>query len=103
MLKIKKIVEKKFKSKVVLETVYGVVDDYGEQDNTMTLMRVNNNLMIEWVVGDELDYSSIGITAVGHDVVDYDGVFEIPKEAIELLQEAGFNTKEIEVNENEKE
>lgn len=97
-MNIKKIAEKIFKSRVVRETAYGVVGDYGEQDNTMTLMRVNNNLMIEWEVGDELDYTSIGIETVGHDVIGYDGVFEIPKEALELLRDAKFNTKEIEVD-----
>lgn len=83
-----------FKSKVIRETIYGVVEDYGEQDNTMRLMRVGNNLMIEWDVG--VDYAEIGIWTVGMDVTEYDGVFELPKEAIALLKQCGFNTKEIE-------
>jgi len=95
---IKVLGEKKFKSKVVKETAYGVVDDYGEQENVMTLQRVGNHLMIEWVVGDELDYAEIGITTVGKDVTDCDGVFELPNEAVQLLNDCGFNTKEVEVD-----
>jgi hypothetical protein len=92
---IKVVGVKKFKSHIVKETAYGVVDDYGEQENVMTLMRVGNSLLIEWVIGDELDYAEIGITTVGKDVVDYDGVFELTKQAIELLEECGFNTDEV--------
>ena len=95
---IKIIGTKKFRSRVVKETAYGIVEDYGEQDNVMTLQRVGNNLMIEWVVGDELDYAEIGVYTVGKDVTDCDGVFEMPKEAIELLKECGFNTKELEID-----
>lgn len=93
---IKVIGEKRFNSRVVRETAYGVVEDYGMKDNVMTLQRIGNYLMIEWVVGDDEDIAEIGITAVGKDITDYDGVFELPREAIQLLKECGFNTQEIE-------
>lgn len=93
---IKVIGMKKFRSNVVKETAYGIVDDYGEQDNVMTLQRVGDHLMIEWVVGDDLDYAEMGVYTVGKDVTELDGVFEAPKEAIQLLKECGFNTEEIE-------
>ena len=92
---IKIIGTKKFKSRVVKGTAYGIIDDYGEKDNSMELMRVGNNLLIEWIVGNEEDSVEIGITTVGKDVTGYDGVFEIPQQAVELLKECGFNTKEI--------
>lgn len=94
---IKVLGTKKFKSNIVRETAYGVVEDYGMKDNIMTLQRVDNNLMIEWIVGDEEDYAEIGIENVGKDITGYDGVFELPKEAIQLLKENGFNTEEVEV------
>lgn len=96
---IKVLGEKKFRSMVVKETAYGIVDDYGVVDNKMTLQRVGNALFIAWEVGKdgEIDYAEIGITTVGKDVTDYDGVFDLPREAIQLLSELGFNTKEVEV------
>jgi len=93
---IKILGEKKFRSRVIKETAYGVVNDYGEQENVMILQRVNNCLMIEWSVGNDLDYAEISITTVGKVVTDYDGVFILPKEVVQLLNDCGFNTKEVE-------
>lgn len=93
---IKILGSKKFKSRVIKETSYGIVDDYGEKDNSMELMKVDNHLEIEWIIGKEEDVVHIGIETNGKDIVGYDGVFEIPKQSIELLKECGFNTKEIE-------
>jgi hypothetical protein len=97
---IKVLKTKKFSSIAYKETAYGIVENYGQQQQTMKLMRVDKSLLIEWVVGDNMDSAEIGIEAVGMDIVGYDGVFEIPKQAIELLKEAGFNTKEIEEEES---
>ena len=105
--RIKVFGEKKFESPVRKETAYGVVEDYGKQESTMRLMRVGDNLLIEWVIGkgfeglDYVDYTEIGIKTVGHEVIEYDGVFEIPEQAITLLQECDFNTKEIEREKND--
>jgi hypothetical protein len=88
-----------FKSPVRKETAYGVVEDYGKQEQTMELIRVGKSIVIEWSVGnpdDPIDSAEIGIETVGKDVTGYDGVFEIPPQAIKLLKKAGFNTKEIE-------
>ena len=92
----KVIDEKKFRSRVTKDTAYGRVADYGVQDNTMRLVRVGNNLLIEWHVGDDMDYAEIGIFTAGKDVIEVDGVFELPKEAIQLLKKNGYNTEEVE-------
>jgi len=105
-MQIKKIKESKWKGRAVSEIAWGIGQDYGLVNHFMTLQKVRDHLMIEWIIeddnGEEIDSAEIGIWTVGHDVTDYDGVFDIPKEAIKLLNDAGFNTKEIEVDENDK-
>ena len=94
------LAEKKFKSRVVSETVYGLNADYGVRENTMRLVRNGRALAIEWVVGSEaepIDEAEIGVVIAGKKVIDYDGVFEIPKEALELLKEYGLDVSEVEV------
>lgn len=62
--------------------------------------------MIIWSYGrkapDE-DETVIGLGIEGKQVVDYDGVFELPKEARELLIEAGYDLTEVgyDANNNE--
>ena len=94
--------EKKFRTQVRSETMYGIRADYGDCENEMRLVRAGNSLVIEWDVfngkgGKEaIDGAEIGIVTVGKKVIDYDGVFELPKEAIELLKEYGLDTSEVE-------
>lgn len=96
-----------FDSSVVRETAYGVVEDYGIRKNRMTLNKVNlSQYFIEWEVFDKgtdsdvIDYVEIGVFTDNIEdpkkVVDCDGVFEVPKQAIQLLKDNGFDTKEIE-------
>jgi hypothetical protein len=87
---------KKFKSRVTLDTLYGRVADYGMVENTMTLVENDNQLSIEWEVGDDVDYTEIGLVRVGKKITEYDGVMDLPKQAGQLLRHFGFNTKEIE-------
>jgi hypothetical protein len=62
---------------------------------------------IEWEVFDEqgnvMDYVEIGIST-GRDnkkkIIDYDGVFELPKQAIDLLKKNGFDTSEVEFDDD---
>ena len=92
----------RFKSRVVKQTAYdSLVYDYGIIDNTMTLVQGKTILYIEWDVGEDEDYVEIGIESDGKIVTGYDGVFELPKESIQLLQSCGFDTKEVENNEVE--
>jgi len=89
---------KKFKTQVTKDTSYGQVADYGNVDNTMTLVEGEKQLYIEWEVGEdgELDYAEIGIDTVGKKVTGYDGIFNLPKEAGQLLRRHGYDTKEVE-------
>lgn len=51
--------------------------------------------MIEWVVEDDEEIvEHIGLSFDGKDLDDYDGVFELPKEAILLIKESGYNVSE---------
>ena len=92
--------EKKWEGRVVKETLYGVIADYGIVMNTMQLIRDGTDLEIYWMVNDGedlIDEVEIGISTVGKTVYDYQGVFELPDQAIELLNEYGLNTREVEV------
>lgn len=94
---VKALAEKQFVSRVARQTAYGVVADYGEVQNKMTLLWVKSlgHYVIEWEVGEEDDFEEIGIWTQGKKVIEYDGVFELPKEAIELLRQAGFVYAEV--------
>jgi hypothetical protein len=85
-----------FESEVYRETMYGVQEEYGKKKCTMELIPVKSEYTIEWVVGDEEEIVEIGIWAVGNKVTEYDGVFSLPKEAIKLLKDNGFDTSEVE-------
>ena len=98
-------------SEVRLENSFGVVDDFGMCKNEMELFIDETNLdylMIEWIVYDpnyieDSDYDEylyvehIGIWKKGNMVVDYDGVFQLPEQAIKMLQDHGLITKDVEV------
>jgi len=91
------IAEKTFRKKVWSETAYSR-RPIGLCDNKMTLIGVKGQYLIQWEVENE-DYEDevdIGIWTVHNKVVEYNGVFEIPVEALELLRENGFDTTEIE-------
>lgn len=95
--------EIRFQSRVVRETAYGIVEDLGVKPNRMTLTPAKSEFSIIWEVGegDDMEEVEIGIWAQGDRVTDYDGVFEIPKEAIALLKANGFDTTELEVSDDE--
>lgn len=85
-----------FKSNVNYDNGY-TNNPLGEHEYTMELFQgKNNQYVIEWDIPELEMTEHIGIWCTGTIVTDYDGVFEIPKQAIELLQSCGFSTKEIE-------
>lgn len=45
---------------------------------------------IEWIVNDGEFVEGIGLWFDGRTLTDYDGVFELPKEAIKLIRKAGY-------------
>jgi hypothetical protein len=62
----------------------------------MTLMQGKDNLFIEWSIPDMDEVVEIGIWTAGKKVTDYDGVFELPKQAITLLKRNGYDTSGVE-------
>ena len=77
----------------------GKVDVLGNFEQTMELFkRDDNSHFIEWDIpeADETVCMEIELENDTKNVTGYDGVFELPKEAIELLKKNGFNTDEVE-------
>jgi len=64
----------------------------GVKKSTMELFTNENGTptMIEWIVNDGEFIEHIGLWFDGKTLVDYDGVFELPKEAIKLIRKAGY-------------
>ena len=92
-----------FEGPVVRETAYGVVEDLGTCKSKMVLTTIKSTFKIEWTINEGLDseeITEIGIWAEDKKVTEYDGVFELPKEAIQLLNQAGFDTKDVEVEDD---
>lgn len=102
MAKFKSIKKIQFRTELVLErSISPYPEELGMYNNTMEFYKNENGYFcIEWIAeavkGDDEQYALIGIELEGHDVVGYDGVFSLPKEAIKLLQDCGYNTKEVE-------
>jgi hypothetical protein len=93
------IAEKKFVSELVSETsmsAYGT--PLGKHESTMSLYGFQDDpdyYFIEWDIPTLEEVENIGIWCEDGTKVlrDYDGVFELPEQAIELLKENGFDTE----------
>ena len=90
----------KFKAKCRLEGTWGY-RDLGELNCSVELWDHGKKLDgygsadIEFIAGDNVE--NIGLTYVDEKrIIDYEGVFSVPSEAIALLKKHGFNTDEIE-------
>lgn len=67
--------------------------DLGSHASTMELFKSDtpNHYVIEWDI-DTLDTTEhIGLWFDGKELIDYDGVFSLPAEAIEFLEKQGFD------------
>lgn len=86
-----------FTSEIVKERSWSPkAERLGRHESTMTLMKAQDgNYVIEWVVPDLDEVVEIGIVAKGKKVMDYDGVFELPSEAVKLLKQNGFDVSEV--------
>jgi len=93
------IAEKSFVSELVSETSMSPVATLlGKHKSTMTLYGYDDDpdyFFIEWDIASLETVESIGIWCEDGTMIlrDYDGVFELPAQAIELLKENGFNTE----------
>lgn len=77
---------------LVLENSF-TVTDLGKNETTMELFKDDNGVpcMIEWDCPEQEITEQIGLFFDGKSLEDYDGVFELPKEAIKLIRKAGFS------------
>jgi hypothetical protein len=62
----------------------------GKHASTMTLYAEHNHYFIEWDIPELEICEHIGLTFEHKTLVDYDGVFSLPKEAIRFLRKQGF-------------
>jgi hypothetical protein len=96
----KPLLTKEFTSPLVLEYSAGPSHNLGVFHNRMSLIFDDPDYghMIVWNYGKKApneDETVIGLGLNGRAVTDYDGVFELPREARELLIEAGFSLHEL--------
>lgn len=90
-----KVAEKTFEAELVYEGSWGS-RDAGKHVSTMTLyFNKNNTGFIEWDIPALDDVENIDLTFEldlygKRTLTDYDGVFSLPKEAVELLRENGI-------------
>lgn len=95
----KPIATKTFTTYIVSEGSWGA-RDRGKHESTMELYEGEDagHGSIEWEIPAIDEYADIGLTYEMIDgkrhLTDYDGVFSLPKEAIELLESAGIVVSE---------
>ena len=95
-----KIAVKKFTTDLVLEySSTPIPVELGTFENEMTLYMSENGEkgFIEWYYyNDEEDgCEEIGLWFDGKQVTDYDGVFSLPEQAVELLESRGYDCNEV--------
>lgn len=90
------LAKKKFVSPISIENSF-TNEFMGDYESTMELFKfTDDHFHIEWVIDDLDIVEGIGIWCNNKKVTEYDGVFELPLQAIELLKENGFDTSEVE-------
>lgn len=93
MSDVTKIGSKKFTAELVSQSSMRSTD-LGKHESTMTLYAFNNqagSAFIEWEIPDLEEVVDIGLSFdVRRNLLDYDGVFSLPREAVALLRKHGF-------------
>ena len=100
----KQIAVKKFTTDLVLEySSTPIPVELGTFENEMTLYLSESGEkgFIEWYYFNENEdgCEEIGLWFDNGYVVDYDGVFSLPEQAVELLKERGYDCSEVVVEE----
>ena len=94
------ILTKKFNASISIDD--GYKNHYqGEFEQTMEVYDHGNGILnISWEIPDMNggvgESVGIGIWSENKVVTDYDGVFELPQQAIDMLKELGYDTTEVE-------
>lgn len=82
-----------FSAELIQEGSWGQ-RDMGKHESTMILYKstheTRSSFFIEWDVPALETCEQIGLTFQGKKLVDYDGIFSLPREAIKLIRKAGF-------------
>lgn len=88
---IQTLATKTFVTNLRIEGSWGATD-VGEHESTMELRANDGTDWIEWDIPGLDEYVEIGLwfDEDGKTLTDYDGVMSIPKEALDLIEEAGF-------------
>jgi hypothetical protein len=89
------IATKTFSARINLDN--GVISvPQGYRDFSMELTNSREDVYnIEWDIPSLGYIIEIGIWTKGMKVLEYDGVFELPSQAIELLEENGFDCSQV--------
>jgi hypothetical protein len=87
----KKIAEMTFAAELISEGSWGH-RDLGKHESTMTLYETENrnHYFIEWDIPALETSEEIGLTFEHKRLVDYDGIFSLPSEAVKLIRKAGL-------------
>ena len=95
----KTIATKTFTANLVRErSITPVVEQLGEMESTMELFDYEDGSYgIEWDIPELDENVGIGIFCEENTkiVTDYDGVFDLSDDAIEFLEENGFNCDDV--------
>ena len=84
------VLKREFKSNLNLDNGYKN-NQLGEHSYTMELFKEDeNHYLIEWDIPGLDCTEHIGIGLQNNRLIDYDGVFELPEQAIKILREAGI-------------
>lgn len=85
----------KFTSQINRETTF-MSEELGVYESEMELSMNEENTegFIEWIVDSLDECICIGIWVENKILIDYDGVFSLPVQAVELLRKAGFEVTE---------
>lgn len=86
-----------FSADVVKEYSSGHVEILGKFDNSLELIRSeDDHFIIEWIIED-YDVVHIGLDLEGNQIIDYDGVFELPEPVVSFLTTLGYDCSEVTV------
>lgn len=89
--------EIKFRSPINKETTHSQEQLSEDAESTITVSIMSDGTgSAEWDIPELDEDAGIGLWFEGNELVDYDGVFELPKELIDFLIKEGYNMEYVE-------
>lgn len=84
-----------FSADVVKEYSSGHVEVLGTFSNSLELIRsADDHFIVEWII-EGYDVIHIGLDLIDDQIVDYDGVFELPEPIVSFLTTLGYDCTEV--------